>query len=202
MATDRSDPSDQELVEHLKAGEEAAFEALLARYRGRVYRLTLSFTKNPEDAEEVLQDVFLTVYRKIASFDGRSAFGTWLYRIAVNAALMKLRGRGPIQESLEEYLPQFTEDGRHARMVVDWTQGPEERLLRKERERIVREAIEALPPDYKVVIVLRDLEGLSNEAVAAITDTSVLAVKARLHRARLVLRGKLERYMTEPRTRQ
>lgn len=202
MATDRSDPSDQDLVERLTVGEEAAFEALLARYHAKVYRLAVSVTKNAGDAEEVMQDVFLTVYRKIASFDGRSAFGTWLYRIAVNAALMKLRGRGPIQESLEAYLPQFTKDERHTRMVVDWTEGPEDRLFRKERERIVREAIETLPPDYKVVLVLRDLEGLSNGEVAEIMDISVLAVKARLHRARLVLRGKLERYMTELRTRQ
>jgi len=202
MAAAQSSDSDQDLVERLKAGEEAVFEALLARYQGKVYRLAMSFTRNPEDAEEVLQDVFLTVYRKIGSFDGRSAFGTWLYRIAVNAALMKLRGRGPIQESLEEYLPQFTEDGQHARMVVDWTPGPEEQLLRQERTQVVREAIEALPPDYKAVLVLRDLEGLSNEEAAEAMGISVLAVKARLHRARLVLRGKLERYMTEPGTRQ
>lgn len=202
MAAAQSSDSDQDLVERLKAGEEAVFEALLARYQGKVYRLAMSFTRNPEDAEEVLQDVFLTVYRKIGSFDGRSAFGTWLYRIAVNAALMKLRGRGPIQESLEEYLPQFTEDGQHARMVVDWTPGPEEQLLRQERTQVVREAIEALPPDYKAVLVLRDLEGLSNEEAAEAMGISVLAVKARLHRARLVLRGKLERYMTELRTRQ
>ena len=201
MATDRSSLSDQDLVEQIKAGEEAAFEALLDRYQGRVYRLVLSLTKNPEDAEEVLQDVFLSVYRKLTSFDGRSTFSTWLYRIAVNTALMKLRGRGPVQESIEEHLPQFTEDGRHTRMVVDWTQGPEELLLRKERAQVVREAIEALPPDYKVVLILRDLEGLSNEEVAEVVGTSVSAVKARLHRARLVLRGKLELYMTEPRTR-
>jgi len=148
------------------------------------------------DAEEVLQDVFLTIYRKIASLDGRSTFGTWLYRIAVNAALMKLRGRGPVKESIDEYLPQFTKDGRHARMIVDFTHGPEKLLLQKERERVLHEAIEALPPDYKVVLVLRDLEGLSNEEVAEIVGASVMAVKARLHRARLALRGRLERYVT------
>lgn len=188
--------SDQELVEQIKAGEEAPIEALLGRYQDKVYRLALSFTKNPADAEEVLQDVFLTVYRKIASFEGRSAFSTWLYRITVNTALMKLRGRGPVQESIDEYLPQFTKDGRHARMVVDFTDGPEKLLLRKEREQVLREAIEALPPDYKVVLVLRDLEGLSNEEVAEVVGASVLAVKARLHRARLALRGRLERYVT------
>lgn len=188
--------SDQELVEQIKAGEKASLEALLGRYQDKVYRLALSFTKNPADAEEVLQDVFLTIYRKIASFEGRSAFSTWLYRITVNTALMKLRGRGPAQESIDEYLPQFTKDGRHARMVVDFTDGPEKLLLLKEREQILREAIEALPPDYKVVLVLRDLEGLSNEEVAEVVGASVLAVKARLHRARLALRGRLERYAT------
>ena len=186
--------SDQELVEQIKAGEKTSLEALLGRYQDKVYRLAMSFTKNPADAEEVLQDVFLTVYRKIASFEGRSAFSTWLYRITVNTALMKLRGRGPAQESIDEYLPQFTKDGRHARMVVDFTDGPEKLLLLKEREQILREAIEALPPDYKVVLVLRDLEGLSNEEVAEVVGASVLAVKARLHRARLALRGRLERY--------
>lgn len=188
--------SDQELVEQIKAGEKTSLEALLGRYQDKVYRLALSFTKNPADAEEVLQDVFLTVYRKIASFEGRSAFSTWLYRITVNTALMKLRGRGPAQESIDEYLPQFTKDGRHARMVVDFTDGPEKLLLLKEREQILREAIEALPPDYKVVLVLRDLERLSNEEVAEVVGASVLAVKARLHRARLALRGRLERYAT------
>lgn len=189
--------SDQELVEQIKAGEEASLEVLLGRYQDKVYRLALSFTRNPADAEEVLQDVFLTVYRKIASFEGRSAFSTWLYRITVNTALMKLRGRGPVQESIDEYLPQFTKDGRHARMAVDFTQGPETLLLRKERERVLREAIEGLPPDYKIVLVLRDLEGLSNDEVAEIVGDSVLAVKARLHRARLALRGRLERFVAE-----
>lgn len=196
MSTDRSGWSDQELVEQIQTGEEAPFEVLLGRYQDRAYRLALSLTKNPADAEEVLQDVFLTVYRKIASFERRSAFGTWLYRITVNAALMKLRGRGPVQESIDEYLPRFTKDGRHARMVVDFSQGPEKLLLQKEREQVLREAIEALPPDYKVVLILRDLEGLSNEEVAEVVGASVLAVKARLHRARLALRGRLDRYVT------
>lgn len=193
--------SDQALVAQALTGEESAFEGLVGRYQGKVYRLALSLTKRPEDAEEVLQDVFLSVYRKLSSFEGRSAFSTWIYRITVNAALMKLRGKGREEESLEAYLPQFTEDGRHARMVLDFTQGPEEALLRKEREQIIRAAIDALPPDYKVVLVLRDLEGLSNEAVAEVVGASILAVKARLHRARLVLRGKLDQHVKELRSR-
>ncbi len=196
---ERSDLPDQDLVEQLKAGEESAFEVLLDRYQSRVYRLVRSITKSAEDAEETLQDVFLSVYRKIASFDGRSAFGTWLYRIAVNAALMTVRDRGPIQESIEAHLPQFTEDGRHVQMIVDWAQGAEDQLLQKERVHQVRQAVEALPPDYRAVIVLRDLEGLSNEEAAEVVGISLLAVKSRLHRARLALRDILERQMTEPR---
>lgn len=189
--------SDQDLVEQIKGGDDAAFEALLSRYQERVYRLTMSMTRNREDAEEVLQDVFLAVYRKIESFESRSTFSTWLYRITVNAALMKLRSRGPVQESIEAYLPQFTKDGRHAHMVHDFTHESEQRLLQKERERLLWEAIDALPPDYKAVLVLRNFEGLSNEETAEVVGASLQAVKARLHRGRLVLRGRLERYMTE-----
>ncbi len=194
--------SDQALVTQALMGEESAFEGLVGRYQGKVYRLALSLTKRPEDAEEVMQDVFLTVHRKLSSFEGRSAFSTWLYRITVNAALMKFRGKNPAEESLEAYLPRFTEDGRHVRMVLDFTQGPEEALLRKEREQILMAAIDALPPDYKVVLVLRDLEGLSNEAVAEVVGASILAVKARLHRARLFLRGKLDQRVKTLRSRQ
>jgi RNA polymerase sigma-70 factor (ECF subfamily) len=195
VSADWSALPEAKLVELVRAGEEAAFEALLKRYQGKIYRLALSVTKSREDAEEVLQDVFLSVYRKIASFDGRSAFGTWLYRIAVNAALMKLRGREPAHESLDAYLPQFA-GGRHARMLADWTDRADEVILRKERAQFVRQAIETLPPEYRVVLLLRDLEGLSNLEVAEVLGTTVPAVKARLHRARLALRGMLEASVT------
>jgi RNA polymerase sigma-70 factor (ECF subfamily) len=199
--TDWSSLPEQKLVELVRAGEEVAFEALLKRYQSKIYRIALSVTKRREDAEEVLQDVFLSVYRKIAGFDGRSAFGTWLYRIAVNTALMKLRGREPAHESIDEYLPQFA-GGRHARMIADWSEGADEVILRKERAQIVRQAIETLPPEYRVALVLRDLEGLSNSEVAEVLGATIPTVKARLHRARLALRGKLERYVAEERSRQ
>lgn len=185
--------SDVKLVERLKAGDEAAFDVLVERYQAKVYRLAKAMTQNPEDAEEVVQDVFLSVYRKIQSFDNRAAFSTWLYRIATNAALMKLRGRKPESLSLEEFLPQFTEEG-HVRMGVDWTKNPEALLLRQEAREIVKQGVEALPEDYRAVLVLRDIEGLSNQEVAEVLGLSVLAVKGRLHRARLVLREQLERY--------
>lgn len=126
--------SDRDLVEQIKGGDAAVFEVLLDRYQERVYRLAMSMARNREDAEEVLQDVFLAVYRKIGNFESRSAFSTWLYRISVNAALMRLRSRGPVMESVEAYLPRFTKDGRHAQMVHNFTHRPEEQLLRGERE--------------------------------------------------------------------
>ncbi len=185
-------PGDPELVERLKRGDEGAFVGLLRRYQGKVYRLAMNMTRNPQDAEEVTQDVFLTVYRKIGDFDGRAAFSTWLYRVASNAALMKLRGRrSEPHHSIEEEGPAFGPDGHHARPIADWSELPEDQLLSAERRRALEQAIEALPPDYKAVVVLRDIEGLSNQEVAEIVGATVLAVKSRLHRARLALRERL-----------
>ncbi len=201
MAERRSlKPSDSELVERVKAGDEAAFEALLERYQDRVYRLARGLTRDPRDAEEVVQEVFLTIYRKIHSFEGRAAFSTWLYRITMNVTLMMLRGRGPEDPGVvEALLPSFTAEGRHAQMVHDWTKTPEEHLLQQEVREAVRRGIATLPAEYQAVLVLRDLEGLSNGEVAEVLGLTVLAVKARLHRARLALRALLERLFQEER---
>jgi RNA polymerase sigma-70 factor, ECF subfamily len=186
---------DAELVERVKRGDEAAFEALLERHQEKVYRLAWNFTRHAQDAEEVTQDVFLTVYRKIGNFDGRAAFGTWLYRVATNRALMKLRARrGAHVFQIEEAGPTFRLDGRHARPVADWSALPEDELLSGERRRVLTEAIEALPPDYKAAVVLRDIEGLSTHEAAEVLGVSVAAVKSRLHRARLALRERLAAY--------
>ena len=192
MATHTEGPGDAELVSRLKRGDEEALAGLLRRYQGKVYRLAMNMTRNPQDAEEVTQDVFLAVYRKIGDFDGRAAFSTWLYRVASNAALMKLRGRRREPHfSVEEEGPTFAPDGHHARPVADWSELPEDQLLSAERRRVLAQAIEALPPDYRGVVVLRDIEGLSNQEVAEIVGATVLAVKSRLHRARLALRERL-----------
>ncbi len=193
---------DAALVERLKRGDEEAFAALLRRYQGKVYRLAMNMTRNAQDAEEVTQDVFLAVYRKIGEFDGRAAFSTWLYRVASNAALMKLRGRRSEPHlSVEEEGPTFAPDGHHARPVADWSELPEDQLLSAERRRVLEQAIEALPPDYKAAVVLRDIEGLSNQEAAEILGASVLAVKSRLHRARLALRERLAAYLGAGRAR-
>jgi len=195
-------PGDAELVERLKTGDREAFGALLRRYQGKVYRLAMNMTRSPQDAEEVTQDVFLAVYRKIGDFDGRAAFSTWLYRVASNAALMKLRGRRSEPHlSIEEEGPAFAPDGHFARPVADWSELPEDRLLSAERRRVLEQAIDALPPDYKAVVVLRDVEGLSNQEVAEILGATVLAVKSRLHRARLALRERLAAYLEAGRAR-
>jgi RNA polymerase sigma-70 factor (ECF subfamily) len=192
MATYTEWPADAELVERLKGGDEEAFAALLRRHQGKVYRLAMNLTRNAQDAEEVTQDVFWAVYRKIGNFDGRAAFTTWLYRVTANAALMKLRGRRSEPHlPIEEAGPTFGADGSFARPVADWSDLPEERLVAAESRQVLREAIEALPPDYKAVVVLRDIEGLSNQEVAETVGTTVLAVKSRLHRARLGLRERL-----------
>lgn len=186
---------DADLVERVKRGDEAAFEALLERHQGKVYRLAWNFTRNPQDAEEVTQDVFLTVHRRIGGFDGRAAFTTWLYRVASNAALMKLRGRRPEPHlAVDEEGPAFLPDGRHARPVADWSALPEAKLLGAECRQVLEQAIEALPPDYKAVVILRDIEGLSNAEAAEALRTTVMAVKSRLHRARLALRERLAAY--------
>lgn len=185
-----------DLVARLQAGEEDAFEALLTRYQRRIYRLAMHVTRNREDAEEVVQDTFLSAYRKIGDFDSRAAIGTWLYRIAMNAALMVLRRRRPEPHLIiEEELPRFTGDGGHARPVADWSDRPDDPLLAQELRQVLREAIAALPPIYKAVVVLRDIEGLSNQEVAEVLGATVFAIKSRLHRARLVLRQRLGGYV-------
>ena len=181
------------LVERLRGGDTAALEALMERFAPRVYRLAYGITRNEADAEEVVQDVFLTVFRKIDSFEGRSALGTWMYRIAANAALIKRRGkRAEVEVLLEDCLPTFREDGHRegdrALLLADWSQTPEDELLSKETRAIVQRMIDSLPDRYKVVLLLRDMEELSNEETAEILGETVPTVKSRLHRARMALR--------------
>lgn len=184
-----------DLLARLQAGEEEALRALISHFQSRIYRFAWHLTSNREDAEEVVQDTFLSVYRKIGDFEGRAAVGTWLYRIATNAALMLLRRQRPEPHlSIEWELPRFTEDGWHGRPVADWSELPEEWLLAREARQVLREAIDGLPPDYRAVVVLRDIEGLSNQEAAEALGTTVLAVKSRLHRAHLVLRERLAAY--------
>jgi len=192
--------ADFELLASLRRGEGGAFMALAERYGSMIYRLAFGVTRNQADAEEVLQDVLLTLARKGESFEGRSALGSWIYRVTTNAALNKRRGkRLELETPLEELLPTFKADGHRAGdrpyLLADWSQNPETELLSGERRRVLERAIDNLPDHYRAVLVLRDVEELSNEEVAALLDESVSSVKSRLHRARMVLREQLTRVL-------
>jgi RNA polymerase sigma-70 factor (ECF subfamily) len=191
--------ADVGLVERLRDGDPAALEPLMERYASRVFRVAYGITRSEADAEEVVQDVFLTLFRKIGSFEGRSALGTWIYRVATNAALLKRRGkRAQVEVSLEDCLPTFGEDGHRegdrTLLMADWSDTPEQDFVSRETRAVVSRAIDALPPHYRAVLVLRDVEGLSNEEVAEAIDESVASVKSRLHRARMALRELLTRH--------
>jgi len=171
----------------------------MERYASRVYRVARGITRTDSDAEEVVQDVFLTLARKIDRFEGRAALGTWIYRVATNAALLKRRGkRAQLEVSLEEHLPTFKEDGHRegdrSYLLADWSQTPEAELLDGEARAALSDAIDLLPEPYRAVLVLRDVEELSNEEAAEILDESVASIKSRVHRARMALREQLTRH--------
>jgi RNA polymerase sigma-70 factor (ECF subfamily) len=192
------DSSDVSLFERLRAGDGSALEPLMARFASRVYRVASGICASSADAEEVVQDVFLTLFTKASSFEGRAALGTWLYRIAVNTSLNKRRGkRSEVEEPLEDLLPKFLDDGHRAGdrsfLLVDWSPMPDETLLSREGRAIVRGAVARLPEHYRAVLLLRDGEELSSEEVAEILGESVASVKSRLHRARMALREILTR---------
>jgi RNA polymerase sigma-70 factor (ECF subfamily) len=186
------------LIERLRAGDPGALEPLMAHHAARVYRVAYGITRSAGDAEEVVQDVFLTLVRKISTFEGRAALGTWLYRVATNAALIKRRGkRAQVEVSLEDHLPTFKDDGHRdgerSYLLLDWSLKPDEELLSSESRAVLARAIEALPERYRAVLVLRDVEELSNEETAEALGESVASVKSRLHRARMALREELTR---------
>jgi RNA polymerase sigma-70 factor (ECF subfamily) len=190
-----SEPVSDELalVESAKAGDVAAFEELIRRYDRNVFRIAQHITQNREDAEDVVQDAFIKAYSNLKQFQGQSKFYTWLVRIAVNEALMKLRRRRPERTvSLDEEVK--TEDDSVPREVADWSPNPEQQYSQAELREILDRTIHGLPPSFRTVFVLRDVEGLSTEETAEALDLSVPAVKSRLLRARLQLRERLNKY--------
>ena len=181
------------LVSAAKAGDLGAFDELANRYERRIFRLTMNITQNREDAEDATQDAFLKAFQHLDAFQGGSRFYTWLVRIAVNEALMRLRRRRPNVVSLDE--PVETEDDLMPREVEDWGPTPEQRFARTEMNSILTESISGLDPIFRTVFVLRDVEGLSTEETAEALGVSAPAVKSRLLRARLKLRQKLGSYL-------
>ncbi len=188
--------SDASLVEEVRAGSMEAFEELISRYESKVYNLAMRFCRNQEDAEEVVQDVFATIYSKLDGFRGQSQFSSWMYRIIVNAAFMKLRKRKQQHTiSIEDLAPQI----RQACLEQDnpILHRSDTITQNNELRQILDQAINRLPAQYRAVFVLRDVDGLSNQEVSEILDLSIPAVKSRLHRSRLMLRRKLARYYLE-----
>jgi RNA polymerase sigma-70 factor (ECF subfamily) len=180
------------LVMAAKAGDIPAFETLVGRYERKIFRLTQNITQNREDAEDAMQEAFLKAFEHLDNFQGNSRFYTWLVRIAVNQALMKLRKRRPNVVSLDQELD--TGEDMMPRDVEDWGPSPEERYGQTELGNILGKVISELNPQFRIVFQLRDIEELSTEETAEALGLSVPAVKSRLLRARLKLRERLNQY--------
>jgi RNA polymerase sigma-70 factor (ECF subfamily) len=188
---------DAELVDGLRREDPEAAEQLVERYGDRVYRLAVRITGSNEDAQEAAQDALWTAARKIHTFKGESAFGSWLYRITANAAYQKLRARRSRAREigLDDVLPALDVDGRHFEPMDDWSNRVDERALQGELREVLERAIDGLPPDYRTALVLHDVEGLSNPDIAEALGISLPAVKSRVHRSRLFVRKQLAEYL-------
>jgi RNA polymerase sigma-70 factor, ECF subfamily len=181
--------TEDRFLERLRSGDEMAYEELVRTHTGRLLATARHFLSRTEDAQDAVQEAFVSAFRSVKSFRGGSSLSTWLHRILINACLMKLRGASRRPEApIEDYLPRFDETGHHAAPVDDWAICPEKALLSREICERVRSAIEELPVSYRTVLLLRDIEELSAEETARVLSLTRTAVKVRLHRARLALR--------------
>ncbi|MGQ0794417.1 MAG: RNA polymerase sigma factor [Deltaproteobacteria bacterium] len=193
--------SDEKLIElFLSRRDEEAFEEVVSRYVDKVYGLALRITRNPDAAEEIVQEVFLTLVTKLDTFRGEAKFSSWLYRVTANAGYMHIRA-GKKRDgdlSLDDYTS-YDGDGTLMGRVQakDWSSKPDTLLLGREATEIIERAIGELPEPYRIVFHLRDIEGLTNEETSKVLELSVAAVKTRLHRARLFLRDKISDYFHE-----
>jgi len=181
------------LLQALKAGQDAAFVKLVDLHSGRLLAVARRLLNQEQDAQDALQDAFISAFRGLATFDGKSTLATWLHRIAVNAALMKLRSRRRKPEQpIEELLPKYYEDGHRQDPGPAWTVTASEILEQAETRELVHRCIAQLPDSYRIVLVLRDLEEMDTSTVANHLGIEVGAVKIRLHRARQALRTLLD----------
>jgi RNA polymerase sigma-70 factor (ECF subfamily) len=184
-------PVDDEaaLVAQLRAGDEKAFEQVVRSYGGRLLAVARRIVGSEEDARDAVQDAFLNAFRSLDRFEGNAKLSTWLHRIVVNAALMKLRTRKrKPEQSIETLLPGFQDDGHHEERFKSWDEPIDQLMERAENRALVRKQIDALPEGYRTVLVLRDIEGLDTEETANVLGLTVNATKIRLHRARQALR--------------
>jgi RNA polymerase sigma-70 factor (ECF subfamily) len=187
-----------ELVGRLRAGDDDAYATLVKQQAGRMLAVARRMLGSEEDAQDVVQEAFLSAFKAIDRFEGTSRLSTWLHRIVVNAALMKIRSskRRP-EMPIEELLPTFLEDGHLAVMPAEWKKTAQDVLESKETRAMVRGLIDELPELYRNVLLLRDIEGLDTKETADLLEVSPNAVKIRLHRARLALRTLLDPHMRE-----
>jgi RNA polymerase sigma-70 factor (ECF subfamily) len=192
-------PDEATLVKRLREGDERAFEDMVRLFGGRLLAVARRFVKNDEDAKDVVQSAYLSAFRALDHFEGNCQLSTWLHRIVVNTALMRLRSRRrKPEESIEELLPAFLEDGHHVEQFSDWTT-PADRLLERHETRVtVRACIDRLPDNYRTVLLLRDIEERSTQEVAEALEMTPTAVKVRLHRARQALSTLLRKEYAAP----
>ncbi len=176
------------LLQGLKAGDNAAFETLVRTYGGRMLAVARRFVRNEQDAHDIVQSAYLNAFRSVGQFEGHCQVSTWLHRIVVNTALMRLRSRRRKPEtSIDDLLPAFQEDGHHVEQFPDFTGRPDQLLEQQQTRAAVRACIDQLPDNYRAVLVLRDIEELSTEEAARLLSMTPTAVKVRLHRARQAL---------------
>jgi RNA polymerase sigma-70 factor (ECF subfamily) len=190
-------PDSSELLNRLRSGEEEAFEIVVRKYSTRLLAAARRIVNNEEQARDVLQDALLAAFRSLSAFKGEAQIYTWLYRIVVNCALMRLRSRRRKPEQpIESLLPTFADDGHHSERVWEWRTTPESELERSETRRLVLDCVNKLPENYRVVLLLRDIEELDTAETARALGTSVNSVKIRLHRARQALRTLLAPHLS------
>lgn len=182
----RDTSSELTLVERLRARDEAAVGDLAATYGSRIYQLAFRYTRNREDAEEIVQDVLLKVYQKIAAFRGDAALSSWIYRITFNTAMSRLRSGKPVRAETDDAAA-----GEKPRDVADWSTLADDAVMRSElRRKLIRE-VQDLPAIYRAPVVLRDIHGLSTEEASAVLRVKDQTLKSRLHRGRMMLRDRL-----------
>jgi RNA polymerase sigma-70 factor (ECF subfamily) len=190
-------PADAELVARSQKGDSSAFAILVARHQRQLYRLAMRMTQSEADAQEILQEAFLNAWQKLPLFRGEAQFSSWLYRIAANSALMRLRRKRRAPDTVPDQPVEMTgpkfnaEGGFEQPPRSDWSQRADDKLLSRELGVHIDAAVRELPDEYRTVFLLKDVDGLSNEQIADALDLTVPAVKSRLHRARLALREKL-----------
>lgn len=195
------DVDEADLLARLRAGDESAFEQVVRTYGGRLLAVSRRIMGSDEDARDVVQDAFLNAFKSLDRFEGNAKLSTWLHRIAVNSALMKLRTRKrKPEQSIDSLLPSFLDDGHHEERFQSWEEPVDKAMERAETRELVRKHIDELPEGYRTVLVLRDIEGLDTEETAKMLGLSVNATKIRLHRARQALRTLLAPHFRSERT--